>query len=186
MAGSTLDGSPVARMARTTPIARLIVTGGLMAMLTACQAVTGTYENPSMIGGSARLSPFVAPDKSRGTVLSFLPFVGVPVNTADAIYKTIRQSAPHEGLTLALRLDEPATYRVKTYINAVGGTDSTTFVFIVEIYDVTGKRQHRFVGQETGPAPSGDPWTGIDSVTEQHLAERITQGVKSWLTRVGA
>ena len=83
-----------------------------------------------------------------------------------------------------MRLDEPATYRVKTFINAVGQSDSTTYVFIVEIYDVDGNRRHRFVGQETGPAPSGDPWTGIDQATERHLASRITEGVTSWLTRV--
>ncbi len=158
--------------------------------LTACQTATdtatGAFERPSLADADTKLPPFAAPDKTRGVVLSFLPFSGVPVNTADAIYKTVRSRATVENVTLALRLDEPATYRIRTYINAVGGSDSSTFVFIVEIYDTAGKRVHRFVGQEYGPGASGDPWSGIDTPTIKHIGERMLDGVKSWLTRSGA
>ncbi len=116
-------------------------------------------------------------------VFQFLPFSGVPVNTADAIYKNIRAHATENGITLALRLDEPATYRVRTLISAVGTTNTSIFVFIGEIYDVQGKRVYRFTGQEYGPAPNGDQWSGIDADTERHLGERILADVKAWATR---
>ena len=146
-------------------------------------AMTEAYEQTSLTGNIDHLAPWVAPDKSMGTVFQFLPFSGVPVNTADAIYKNVRAHATEEGITLALRLDEPSTYRVRTLINAVGTTDVSTFIFIVEIYDVAGKRVHRFVGQEYGTAPSGEAWSGIDSDTERHLGDRILAGVKAWATR---
>ncbi|MDR3495781.1 MAG: hypothetical protein P4L82_14385 [Ancalomicrobiaceae bacterium] len=155
-------------------------------LLASCQTATGFAERPELVGGSDRLPPFTAPAKGRGTIVSFLPFVGVPVNTADNIYKYIRENAPGQNVLLALRLDEPATYRVKTYIDAVGGSTTMTFVFIVEIYDVAGTRVHRFVGQETGPGASGDPWGGIDSGTDKGIGYRILSGVHSWLTRSGA
>jgi len=144
-------------------------------------AVMGAYEQTALIGNVDHLSPWVAPVK--GTVFQFLPFSGVPVNTADAIYKNIRANATGEHIALALRLDEPATYRVRTLISAVGTTNTSIFVFIVEIYDVQGKRVYRFTGQEYGPAPSGDQWSGIDADTERHLGERILAGVKAWATR---
>jgi hypothetical protein len=147
------------------------------------KAAGDAYQQTALIDNVDHLSAWVAPDKSKGIVIQFLPFSGVPVNTADAIYKTIRSRAGDENISLALRLDEPATYRIRTLINAVGTTDVSTFIFIVEIYDVAGKRLHRFVGQEYGTAPSGEPWSGIDSDTERHLGERILAGVKAWVTR---
>jgi predicted small secreted protein len=154
--------------------------------LASCQTANGLADRPELFGGSDRLPPFTPPSKGRGTIVSFLPFIGVPVNTADNIYKFIREHAAGENVQLALRLDEPATYRVKTYINAVGGSTTMTFVFIVEIYDVAGARVHRFVGQETGPGASGDPWMGIDGDTMKRIGSRILNGVQSWLTRGGA
>jgi len=158
--------------------------GLIVLALAGCQAANQAYEQNSLTGNINQLAPWVAPDRSKGVVVQFLPFSGVPVNTADAIYKTVRSKAPDEGLTLALRLDEPSTYRVRTLINAVGTTDVSTFIFIVEIYDVAGRRVHRFVGQEYGTAPSGEAWSGIDADTERHLGERILSGVKAWVTRL--
>jgi hypothetical protein len=174
--------------------ARLLVWIGLAACIgltlagcqTADQAMdqaNHVYEQNSLMGNMTRLAPWVAPDKSKGIVIQFLPFSGVPVNTADAIYKNVRAHSTEEGLKLALRLDEPATYRVRTLISAVGTTDVSTFIFIVEIYDVAGNRVHRFVGQEYGVVPNGEPWSGIDGDTERHLGERILLGVKAWVTR---
>lgn len=192
MSGRTRQGATPARLRLA---AGLIAAAGLAGCQSANQAmgnanqamgtaVTEAYEQTSLTGNIDHLAPWVAPDKSMGTVFQFLPFSGVPVNTADAIYKTIRGHASEEGIVLALRLDEPSTFRVRTLINAVGTADASTFIFIVEIYDVAGKRVHRFVGQEYGVAPSGEPWSGIDSDTERHLGDRILAGVKAWVTRV--
>lgn len=166
----------------------VLVLGALFAVvsLASCQTTTGMLDRTDLIGSSDKLPAFTAPSKGRGTVVSFLPFIGAPVNTADNIYKFIRENAERVGVRLALRLDEPATYRVKTHINAVGGETAMTYVFIVEIYDVSGERVHRFVGQETGAGSSGDPWNGASSGTNQQIGWRILSGVQSWLTRSGA
>lgn len=153
-------------------------------MLSGCQPANDVMQMDSLTDNSHKLQPWMEPDKSKGTVVQFLPFSGVPVNTADAIYKTVRSQANQEGILLALRLDEPATYRIRTMITAVGTTDVANFVFTVEVYDAGGKRVHRFSGQEYGTPPSGgDQWSGIDSDTERHIGERILLGVKAWLTR---
>ncbi len=167
---------------RAFVVGALAVLGGLT--LVGCQPANDMMQRDALVDDVHRLPPWRTPDATRGTVIQFLPFSGVPVNTADLIYKTVRTQASQEGIQLALRLDEPATYRVRTMITAVGTTDVATFVFTVEIYDPTGKRVHRFSGQEYGTAPSaGDQWSGIDSETERHIGERILMGVKAWLTR---
>lgn len=156
-------------------------------ILSGCQeanmAANQVFEQSSLTDNVDHLSPWTAPEKGKGTVVQFLPFSGVPVNTADAIYKVIRARAANENINLALRLDEPATYRVRTLINAVGSADVSIFIFIVELYDVSGKRVHRFVGQEYGAAPGSEPWSGIDAETERHIGDRILYGIKDWVTR---
>jgi hypothetical protein len=176
-------GIRVTKPAVDRPLGRLCIAACLTLALAACDTMNQAHEQDTLIGKVDHLAAWIAPDKGKGVVVQFLPFSGVPVNTADAIYKAVRGRADVEHVTLALRLDEPATYRVRTLINAVGSANVSTFVFVVEIYDVAGKRVHRFAGQEYGSAPSGDPWSGIDGETEQHLAERILIGVKAWVTR---
>jgi hypothetical protein len=181
----------VAKSGRAQSFIGIACAACLALALSGCQAANQAmdqahhaYEQNSLTGNIDHLAPWIAPDKSKGIIVQFLPFSGVPVNTADAIYKSVRSRAADENISLALRLDEPATYRVRTLINAVGTTDMSTFVFVVEIYDVAGNRMHRFVGQEYGVAPNGEPWSGIDSDTERHLGERILLAVKAWLTRL--
>jgi hypothetical protein len=149
----------------------------------ACGTETGAFD-----AGSAGpdLPPHPAPPASEGVKVLFLPFTGGIVTAADEIYRKIREEARRQGgPAIVQRLDEPATYRVKGVLTAVGSNALTTFVFRISVHDATGRRLHEFSGQEIGPAAQGDPWGGIDKPTIEHIALRILEGLRAWLTRPG-
>lgn len=133
--------------------------------------------------GSKPLPPHPTPPASSGVLISFLPFQGLPTNTADTIYRRIREKAPQRAMKLVLRLDEPASYRVRGSFSAVGGIASTMIVYRIGVVDGSGQQVHSFVGQEIAPAATGDPWAGIDRLTVDHLADSIVDGLSAWLNR---
>ena len=173
--------------------ARIAVLGSFGLGLAACAEAPTTAaigsdmrQALSETAGPAKLPPLKLPPPQGAPTVQFLPFAGVPVNTADDIYRRIRTHAPEEGLNLVLRLEDPATYRVRGYFVALGGDAASTVVFTYEIFDASGRRVHSFTGQELAKQSDGDPWSGIDTVTDEHLARRAVQVIKAWVTRAGA
>ncbi len=154
-----------------------------LALLAACSQDTGM----GVIGTAPVLKPHPAPGPGEPITYLFLPFVGVPVGTGDPLYRQIRtfvsKHTKQYKMTLAMRLDEPATYRIKPYLQALGTGTSTIITYQVEIYDADGTRVHTFGGQETAPAVSGDPWGNVDQKTLEHLAAAMVEGVMAWSTR---
>lgn len=174
------------RLAAVVSTARIAAIACLALLPAACgrsDTMVGVEQAMSATGGPARLPPLkVAPPVGKATVL-FLPFSGLPVNTADDIYRRIRARADKEGLALVLRLEEPATYRVRGYFVALGGDANSVVTFTYEIFDASGRRVHTFTGQELSPQADGDPWSGVEGPTNEHLAERAVQAIKAWVTR---
>ncbi len=113
---------------------------------------------------------------------AFEPFNGVPGNTADSLSNRLGNEAKRQGLTLVRRVGAPSTYRVKGHLSAAGDNSSSTIIYVFDVYDANGRRVHRFSGQETASATSGDPWTGISGETLNLLAERTILALKSWLS----
>lgn len=139
------------------------------------------------ISGPPTLPSHPSPPASEGMSVQFLPFLGIPVNLGDRLYRDIRQQAAAQSIKVALRLDEPATYRIRTYMSAVGsGGTITTVVFQVEVFNGAGERLHRFLGQDTAQAAKGDPWSAVEQGTISQLAAEIVTGLKVWLTRAGS
>lgn len=169
------------RPSRRAALALLAAAGSLGALpLAGCAAESQALQ---AVAGPRRMDPHPVPPASDGISFSILPFLGTPTNTSDAVYRKIRELAGRENLKLVLRLDLPVTYRVRGYMSAVAAGTATTVVFDVEVFDGTGRRVHRFSGQEIGGAAVGDPWSGVSSSTTDQLAARIVEALKAWVTR---
>lgn len=132
------------------------------------------------------LGPHPASPRSEGVKILILPFLGIPTTTGDAVYREIRARAPKSGVQLVLRLDEPASFRLRGYFSAVTTGSGTTIVFRMDLFDPSGRHVHQFSGQELAPTAFGDPWSGVDRKVTDHLAARIIELIKAWLTRQGA
>ncbi|WP_321502139.1 hypothetical protein [Breoghania sp.] len=141
---------------------------------------------PGLVGESGESSasppPLAAAVPASQATFAFEPFNGVPGNTADSLSDRLGNEAKRQGLTLVRRVGAPATYRVKGHLSAAGDNSSSTIIYVFDVYDANGRRVHRFSGQETSSATSGDPWTGISGETLNLLAERTILALKSWLS----
>jgi hypothetical protein len=151
------------------------------ALLAGCSSVGGVGEGGALFTGKDRLAPLTVQPATDRVTVQFLPFTGLPVNTADSIYRRIRAAAPLNHIELVHRLEEPATYRVRGHFVALGNETSTTVIFTWDIYDASGTNVQRIVGQEVAPAGSGDAWAGIDGDAQDRLAMRAVRAIYAWL-----
>ncbi len=158
----------------------LALAGGLLA---ACSGENGLGDGGSLISGRTRLPPLTVQPPAGHASVQMLPFTGIPVTIADGVYHSFRRRAAEAGIEIVHRLDEPATYRVQGHFVALGHETSTTIIFTYEIFDASGRRLHRIVGQEVAKGSDGDPWGRVDTDAEERLAVRATRAIKAWLTR---
>lgn len=152
-------------------------------LLAGCSAVGGVGQGGTLVTGRDQLAPLSALPPAGKVTVQMLPFSGLPVTTGDAIFQRFRTLAKTSGIELVGRLEDPATYRVQAHFVALGAETSTTVVFTYEIFDASGARVHRIVGQEVAKLADGDPWSGVDTDAQMRLATRGVRAIKAWLTR---
>ena len=152
-------------------------------LLAGCTDDPGFGDTGALITGRTRLAPLAAMPPAGRVTVQILPFTGLPVTIADGIYQRFRTLAREADIDLVHRLEEPAHYRVQGHFVALGNESSVTVVFTYEIFDASGRRLHRIVGQEVAKRSDADPWSGVDSDAEARLAVRAARAIKAWLTR---
>ncbi len=151
--------------------------------LSACVEESGLGGSGSLISGRTRVPPLTSAPPAGHASVQMLPYTGVPVTTADGIYHRFRDRAKAMGIEIVHRLDEPATYRVQGHFVALGHETATTVIYTYEIFDASGTRVHRIVGQEVAKNSDGDPWSRVDTDVEERLAVSAARAIKAWLTR---
>lgn len=154
-----------------------------LALLAGCAAEGYGDTGALLTGEQVRLPPLKHLPPVSPVTVQMLPFTGLPVTIGDGIYQRFRAQARAEGIELVHRLEDPATYRIQGHFVALGNNTTSTFVFTYDIYDVSGKRVQRIVGQETGNQADGDAWGGMTVDGQTRLAARAVRAIKAWLTR---
>lgn len=157
--------------------ARAAVVAAMVAMLAAGCADTA----PTAIAPPPP-PPDVAVDLAAAS-FTIAPFEGMPGNAADDLTQRIARVAAREGMTVVRGFRARAAYRLRGYLTAIGNSSSTTVAYTFEIEDAAGQPLHRFSGQEPSGGTNADPWTSVDSVTLDVVAERVVASVKAWFTR---
>ncbi len=153
-------------------------------MLAGCGGITppdfvGVPQQPA----TSQSASYAAPVPASEASFAFDPFSGAPGNTIDKLSRRIGEEARKENLTLVRRVGARATYRVKGHLSAVGSNTASTILYVFDVYDASGRRLHRFSGQETSDATSADPWAGVSSESLDLVATRTVLALKAWLTR---
>jgi hypothetical protein len=168
--------------------ARVVAVALVGGALAGCTAVGGVSDAGAMMGdagaaltGRERMAPLTVKPPTDRVTMQFLPFTGLPVNTADSIYRRIRTVGPEHGINLVHRLEEPATYRVRGHFVALGNETSTTVIFTWDIYDASGNNVYKIVGQEVAQSGTGDAWAGVGGEAQDRLAMRAVRALSAWL-----
>lgn len=152
------------------------------ATLAGCSGfVGGVSDAGAVITGRERMAPLAVKPPADRVTLQFQPFTGAPVTIADAIYRRIREEAPREKINLVHRLEEPATYRVKAHLVALGNETSTNLIVTWNIYDAEGNNVWHRVIQDQAPAGQGDAWAGVSGDAQDRVATVGLRSISAWL-----
>lgn len=159
-----------------------MVAVALAAMLGGCSGfVGGVSDAGAAITGREHLAPLSVKPSSAQVSVQFLPFTGAPVTIADAIYRRIREEAPKQGIMLVHRLEEPATFRVKAHLVALGNETSTNLIVTWDIFDAEGNNVWHRVMQDQASAGQGDAWAGVGGEAQDRIASAGIRSISAWL-----
>lgn len=118
--------------------------------------------------------------------LYIAPIVGSTVAAVTPLSRRLTAVAPANGLAIVADADPNKTYVVKGYFSALPENGSTTIVFVWDVFDPSGVRQHRIQGQEIVPGTAADSWSIVPPATMEKIADRTIADFKAWQSGVAA
>jgi hypothetical protein len=152
----------------------LFVAAGLLAGCSGAGQSLGVLNQPPA-GASGAMVP-VADAK-----FAFAQVTGAPPEEVSTIADGITEEAKASGLTLVQEGDPSATYLVKGYLSAVGGSSGTVVIYVWDVLDMQGGRLHRISGQENAAGSGGDPWAGVDDGVLETIARDTVGRLAAWV-----
>jgi hypothetical protein len=112
--------------------------------------------------------------------LYIAPIIGSTVAAVTPLSRRLAAIAPANGLAIVADADPAKTYVVKGYFSALPENGSTTIVFVWDVFDPSGVRQHRIQGQESVAGIAADPWSIVPPATMEKIADRTIADFKAW------
>jgi len=138
-----------------------------------CSTSDQTAEAPSEL----------APTKTTKTTASVsLAPVAAPGSVSNKMGKMLASAAKAENIPL--KEDEKADYTVRGYLVASPESEGTKISYIWDVTDKSGKRAHRFSGEEmVDKRVSGDPWAAVDDKSMRKIALKTADQLQQWLPK---
>jgi hypothetical protein len=122
-----------------------------------------------------------APVTGPAVRFAFATVTGVPAELRFLLEDDLKRYATTRQLAIVPMGDPTATYQVKGYLSAVGGTSGTLLVYIWDVANLSGTPLHRISGQETAGGSEADPWAGITSVEIDEAARETVDKLADWI-----
>jgi len=116
---------------------------------------------------------------AAGTV-RFLPIIGAPVQAVTPLSRQLGAEARANGLTIKNSADTSAEHILKGYFSAFSEGDKVTVVYVWDVLDNAGARQHRMQGQESFPSQAKDPWASVPPSLMQQIAQKTIANYLEW------
>ncbi len=156
---------------------------GLLA-LTGCNSTDSTLgvtpQDTAQSTASA-VKPSTPADAAKASARLYIaPIIGSTVAAVTPLSRRLAAIAPTNGLAIVADADPSKTYVVKGYFSALPENGSTTIVFVWDVFDPTGVRQHRIQGQESVAGIAADPWSIVPPATMEKIADRTIADFKAW------
>jgi len=119
------------------------------------------------------------PTSAAGTV-RFLPIIGAPVQAVTPLSRQLGAESRANGLTIKNSADTTAEHILKGYFSAFSEGDKVTIVYVWDVLDNAGARQHRMQGQESFPSEAKDPWASVPPSLMQQIARKTIANYLEW------
>lgn len=132
----------------------------------------GASRAPPAVAALPAAAPLRAPGDGslRAGPIQFLPVVGAPARTVEALSEALARSAAERGVAILPSAGAPAPVRLKGYLSAIGEGRETVVVYVWDLIDPAGERVGRIQGQERVGASAADPWDAIDGAALRAIA----------------
>lgn len=169
--------------ARIGTILRLAALCAAAALFAACAPV----EAPRLGSGPPVLSPKTLKTLSKPTpVAAVVKFALAPITNApgDMIYAfedELKANAASRQLAIVGADDPTADYRLKIYLSAVGDYSGTLMIYVLDVFDSSGRRVHRISGQISAGGSLSDPWANIKGTgVVSQAAKEAVDALGNW------
>jgi hypothetical protein len=162
---------------------------GLLA-LAGCNTTDSTLgvtpQDAAQASASA-VKPSTSAEAAKASARLYIaPIIGSTVAAVTPLSRRLAAIAPANGLAIVADGDPGKTYVVKGYFSALPENGSTTIVFVWDVFDPSGVRQHRIQGQESVSGIAADPWSIVPPATMEKIADRTIADFKAWQGGVAA
>jgi len=151
----------------------LFIFAVLMAALTAgCSTSDQTSEAPSELSQSQT--------ETKTASVSLAP-VAAPGSVSNKMGQMLATAAKEKNIPVQ---DDGADYTVRGYLVASPETEGTKVSYIWDVTDESGKRAHRFSGEEVvAERVSGDPWAAVNDKAMRKIAVTTADRLQQWLPK---
>jgi hypothetical protein len=135
---------------------------------------------PSSAPAAPQLASLPPAAASAAGTVRFLPIIGAPVQAVTPLSRQLGAEARANGLTIKNSADTSAEHILKGYFSAFSEGDKVTVVYVWDVLDNAGARQHRMQGQESFPSQAQDPWASVPPSLMQQIAQKTIANYLQW------
>ncbi len=173
---------------------RLLVAGGLLLVMSACNSTDPTLgvEQPETQAATTpepgqataetqeqTQTASIAPANLVANVY-FAPVVGAPVNNVTALSRRLSSAAPLNGIKLESSASITINHEIRGYFSALSESGSITVIHVWDVFTPQGQRVHRIQGEEKIVGAASDPWAAVPAATMEKIADTVLSQYVSW------
>ena len=144
-------------------------------------ATLGVTSQDAAQSTASAVKPSTSAEAAKASARLYIaPIIGSTVAAVTPLSRRLSALAPANGLAIVADADPAKTYVVKGYFSALPENGATTIVFVWDVFDPAGVRQHRIQGQESVTGTAADPWSIVPPTTMEKIADRTIADFKAW------
>jgi hypothetical protein len=158
---------------------RTALRAGVAALLLAAASALGGCASGGAAGGSFASTSFAATGDTP--TIAFESIDGPPQGVFDRMVSVLDSETKLRSLQIVSR-ENPAAYRVRSYLAAEIVRGRTVIAWVWDVYDRDQQRALRLSGEE--PAGKGgrrDPWAAADDLVLRKIAQAGLAGLSSMI-----
>ncbi|MFP3920961.1 MAG: hypothetical protein ACLFU3_04550 [Dichotomicrobium sp.] len=127
----------------------------------------------------AEIAP--AQTSKQSASIALVP-VAAPGSVSDKMGQMLASAAKQKNIPI--KEDGESDYKVRGYLVASPESEGTKVSYIWDVTDSSGKRAHRFSGEEmVDKRVSGDPWSAVDEKAMRKIALNTADRLHEWLPK---
>lgn len=127
-----------------------------------------------------QVAPSLVPTQPQLPRVALAPITTAPEPQASRLFDAIDDATFQRGLQLAFFGDETAHYVVRSQVSAIPADQTTSVLYVFDVFDARGTLRHRVSGSQMVPRSGPDGWALIDPDTTARIAQDVADRLVGW------